>query len=495
MKKLFAVVGVLVMASALFVGCSDQVDSPTASAKGGEPVAALDAARVDQLLGVKEIPEGITVPDGYLDYRQELASRIVSGQLPQAVAGKALAAAPACWVSDFGTGLNQRDDDCDFISFGFNFDFYGNTYSGIWVNSNGNMTFNGCNSGWSHPNVPDGGNVLVAPLYGDFNPSGGGDVYANVIGTAPNRQAVFTWYVVPEFSDGSNGPNTFQAVLSEGSNDILFGYNGLTTDGINWSGDLSMDVGISSGTGQYINYASGSAIPALDGTNVLFQWTGTDYTASGDCASNSPPTADAGPDQTVECAGASTDVVLDGSGSSDPDGDDLDYSWSEGTTATATGVNPTVGLSHGTHTITLTVDDGNGETDTDDVVVEIVDTTDPEISQTPGPTSLWPPNHEMVLVLSGVSASDICDSAPSVTIEVTSDEDINGTGDGDTEPDWEVVDNGDGTQDVYVRAERSGNGDGRVYTIEVTATDASSNSSGTSTDVTVAHDKGKGKKK
>jgi hypothetical protein len=55
----------------------------------------------------------------------------------------------------------------------------------------------------------------------------------------------------------------------------LFGYNGLGTDGINWyysapSTDANMDVGITSGTGAFINSASGSAIPALDGTNICY---------------------------------------------------------------------------------------------------------------------------------------------------------------------------------------------------------------------------------
>ena len=67
---------------------------------------------------------------------------------------------------------------------------------------------------------------------------------------------------------------------------------------------------------------------------------------------------------------------------------------------------------------------------------------------------------------------------------------VNGPGDGNTEADWEVVPS-DGTWNIWVRAERSGQGVGRVYTIEVQVTDASNNSSVRTFTVTVPHDRGK----
>jgi hypothetical protein len=54
-----------------------------------------------------------------------------------------------------------------------------------------------------------------------------------------------------------------------------------------------------------------------------------------------------------------------------------------------------------------------------------------------------------------------------------------------------VKDNGNGTFDVWVRAERSGKGTGRIYTITATATDHSGNSASSSATVTVGHDQGK----
>ncbi len=113
----------------------------------------------------------------------------------------------------------------------------------------------------------------------------------------------------------------------------------------------------------------------------------------------------------------------------------------------------------------------------------------PTINLSVSPTELWPPNHKMVLVASGVSATSSCGGLTSFNVTVSSDEPVNGLGDGDTEPDWQVVDNSDGTFDVWLRAERSGTGDGRVYTITATATEAFGGATETAT-VTVAHDGG-----
>ena len=108
----------------------------------------------------------------------------------------------------------------------------------------------------------------------------------------------------------------------------------------------------------------------------------------------------------------------------------------------------------------------------------------PTISQvSANPATLWPPNHKMIDVTINYDVTDDCDqsSAIACTLGVTSNEPIEGTGDGDTAPDWEIVD----AHHVRLRAERAGNGNGRIYTITITCVDSGGNSSSQTVTVSV----------
>ena len=202
--------------------------------------------------------------------------------------------------------------------------------------------------------------------------------------------------------------------------------------------------------------------------------------------SNEPPVADAGADRPMEATGANTSVTLDGSASSDPDGDTLTYEWRDaGGQLVGTQVTAVVSLPLGTHTFTLTVDDGHGGTASDTVTITVRDTTAPSITSiAASPNVLGPPNHKMVPVSLTAAVADLVDAAPACTIaSVSSSEPIDGLGDGDTSPDWEVVTR----LSLNLRAERSGTGAGRRYIIIVRCTDASGNAATASATVLVPH--------
>lgn len=163
-------------------------------------------------------------------------------------------------------------------------------------------------------------------------------------------------------------------------------------------------------------------------------------------------TIPAGPDCT---ANASID-----DGSFDPDGDPLVITQS-----------PAGPYPLGTTNVLLTVMDPRGATSQASATVTVVDTTGPDVSgAAASPDSLWPPNHQMIPVTISYSTSDNC-SGVNCGLSVSSNEAVNGQGDGDTSPDWIVVD----AHHVLLRAERSGKGNGRIYTIKIDCTDAAGN--------------------
>ncbi len=116
-------------------------------------------------------------------------------------------------------------------------------------------------------------------------------------------------------------------------------------------------------------------------------------------------------------------------------------------------------------------------------LLTVNDTEGPVVSN-PSPTlaMLWPPNHTMVDITINYTATDNCPGLNCV-LSVSSNEPVNGTGDGDTEPDWEVVD----AHHLRLRAERAGTGNGRIYTITLTCTDAAGHTVTKTTTVAVAH--------
>ncbi|MES2885331.1 MAG: immunoglobulin-like domain-containing protein [Pseudomonadota bacterium] len=129
----------------------------------------------------------------------------------------------------------------------------------------------------------------------------------------------------------------------------------------------------------------------------------------------------------------------------------------------------------GSYTLRYNVSDAAGNAAVEvSRTVQVADTTPPVIGNVSiDPSSLWPANHKMVNATLNYTATDSCAATVNCAIAVTSNEPINGTGDGDTAPDWSV------SSDHYLqlRAERAGSGNGRVYSVALRCVDTSGNSS------------------
>jgi von Willebrand factor type A domain len=104
---------------------------------------------------------------------------------------------------------------------------------------------------------------------------------------------------------------------------------------------------------------------------------------------------------------------------------------------------------------------------------------------------LWPPNHKYVQISSsGATDPDIGDSATLAIVGITQDEPVEGLGDGSTAPDAKLT--SPASAIAWVRAERSGLGDGRVYRLELVATDTHGATCSVTRTLGVPHDQGGG---
>lgn len=117
-------------------------------------------------------------------------------------------------------------------------------------------------------------------------------------------------------------------------------------------------------------------------------------------------------------------------------------------------------------------------------VVQGLDTTGPALSVSVTPNVLWPANKKMIAISANITVSDDFDPAPSVTlVSITSNETLAA---GDIQG---ATFNSD-DRSFLLKADRQGNGSGRVYTITYRAIDASGNSTIRTATVSVPHDQG-----
>jgi hypothetical protein len=101
------------------------------------------------------------------------------------------------YSTDIGKSLSLTDDSYVEVNFsnGFTFPFYGTTYNTIFVNSNGNLSFNQGNYEYD-PDVSALTLPTISPLWLDLVPSGEKNVYFKQY----SDRIQFTWYKVRGYS-------------------------------------------------------------------------------------------------------------------------------------------------------------------------------------------------------------------------------------------------------------------------------------------------------
>ncbi|MEP0262891.1 T9SS type A sorting domain-containing protein [Dokdonia sp.] len=171
-------------------------------------------------------------------------------------------------ISATGTPLGLADDGEENIVIPFDFDLDGQVSSNIRIGNNGGVLFGTTTGDLFAGNLPlDGQTPRIVPFWDDFDDETG-DVYWEVLGTAPARRVIIQWDDRPHFpGDTEIDPATFQLVLFETTNDILFVYDDVLFDDADFDNGQSATIGVVSETTVY-QYAFNDPIP-LDGISAI----------------------------------------------------------------------------------------------------------------------------------------------------------------------------------------------------------------------------------
>lgn len=172
-------------------------------------------------------------------------------------------------ISASGTDLALDDDGEAAVALDFDFALYGVHSQSIVVGNNGGILFGttGGEVGYNNQPLPNATlGPAILPFWDDFDSETGG-VYVQTLGQAPNRILVVEWSDRLHYDGADNtDPATFEAILYEGSNEIVFAYADVDMDGTEFDDGASATIGLNQGdfAAQYsygtASVAAGSAI-------------------------------------------------------------------------------------------------------------------------------------------------------------------------------------------------------------------------------------------
>ena len=126
-------------------------------------------------------------------------------------------------VAEFtnGTPPDYRNDDgsTNAKAIPFTFCLYGTNYTSLYINNNGNVSFTAAYGTYTPVGFPSNQYVMVAPFWGDVETTGAGSglVYYKIM---PHYMIV-QWDSVGYFNNHADKRNSFQVIITDGSDPIL----------------------------------------------------------------------------------------------------------------------------------------------------------------------------------------------------------------------------------------------------------------------------------
>ncbi|HEY0031339.1 MAG TPA: nidogen-like domain-containing protein [Bacteroidia bacterium] len=170
-----------------------------------------------------------------------------------------------CYITPDATytlAMAPNDDgSTGLLAIPFNFCLYGTNYTTLYINNNGNVSFGTSYGTFSSSPFPDPSYIMVAPFWGDVDTRGTGTVKYKTTATA----MYINWEAVGYYSSMTDKVNTFQLIITDGTdpilppgNNIAFCYGdmqwttGAASSGVGGFGGVPSTVGVNKGDG--VNY-------------------------------------------------------------------------------------------------------------------------------------------------------------------------------------------------------------------------------------------------
>ncbi|SJM91373.1 nidogen-like domain-containing protein [Crenothrix polyspora] len=181
----------------------------------------------------------------------------------------------------FTTRIAENDDNSTLTALGMTINFFGTSYSDVYINTNGNVSFDAANGNYQTGPISSINKSILAPFFADVDTRTGNTItYGN---TTINGRTVFgvNWIDVGYYNRHTDKLNSFQLIITDrndtglGNFDFEFNYDkiqwesGDASGGIKGLGGSSALSGWTNGSQTYHEFAgSGINSALLDGSNL-----------------------------------------------------------------------------------------------------------------------------------------------------------------------------------------------------------------------------------
>src|SRR5210317_755614 len=169
-------------------------------------------------------------------------------------------------LSTAGTSVSVGDDsNVGPFNIGFNFEFYGQTFTQFRICTNGFITFGNTAGTYSPTSFPSSANPngVVAAYWTDLYPTSGYYMRYQTVGTAPNRQLIVSAHLT--YYSNRNAWVDYQIVLFEGTNKI---WTTITSQG--WTPTATQ--GVENHSGTLAATPTGRNLASFNGTGTTFEY-------------------------------------------------------------------------------------------------------------------------------------------------------------------------------------------------------------------------------